>query len=480
MPVFQQVRAWIAVAVAIASVAACSGGDTPSAANQPPSAANEPAAPGLKVSPAWSTELRAMQVPLATDSGFAFYRFTPQRAFQVVSIDAETGEVRWSATASPSQIVGGEGLELAVSADKSRVIWMKPSKKYTDGLVSLTASDEETGKVAWSFGDGRLEVDSTPSLCRDDDAVCVIGRRKPGDRTSLMVLDADDGKLLQNRPLSAAEDFREVSDGLRDDGKRLVAVNQAGRQLWAKKYSDLFDGADVAPDFGWDIQLQQGTYVGSLGYRDASGDEEGTVDLRRTGDTAGISAKTGKTLWVRHGATVQCGPLQFLVDHPVRCSYKGSIVSENGAEDYEGLQVTVEGFDVVTGKATWTWKAGNVPALYEGGPGVTRIGTAQYAIKTAKGTTILDADEGPVDTVKGAGLDGWCNASNTAVPRADRQIAVFGEQGYTTNGWFPCRTNGQTLKQPPSAATFAVSVVGGIAVWTDKDGQVQGSKLTTT
>jgi hypothetical protein len=421
-----------------------------------------------------------MQVPLATESGFAFYRFTPQRTFQVVSLDAETGDVRWSAAASPSQIVGGEGLELAVTADRSRVLWMKPSRKYTDGLVSLTASDEETGKEAWSFGGGRLEVDSTPALCRDDDAVCVIGRRKPGDRTSLMVLDVRNGKLLQNRDLSAAEDFREVSDGLRDDGKRLVAVNQAGRQLWAKRYRDVFDGADVAPDFGWDIQLQQGTYVGSLGYRDASGPKKGTIDLRRTGDTAGFSARTGKTLWVRHGATVQCGPLQFLVDHPLRCSYKGSIVTRNGVDDYDGLQVTVEGFDVATGRTTWSWKAGDVPALYDGGPGVTRIGTAQYAVKTARGTTILDADEGPVDTVKGAGLDGWCDGSNTAVPRDNRQITAFGGQGYATSGWYPCRTNGQTLKQPPSAAAFAVAMVGDVAAWTDKDGQVQGSKLTTT
>jgi hypothetical protein len=82
--------------------------------------------------------------------------------------------------------------------------------------------------------------------------------------------------------------------------------------------------------------------------------------------------------------------------------------------------------------------------------------------------------------VQGAGLNGFCDGTNTAVPRGDRQITVFGDQGYTTTGWYPCRTNGQTLKQPPSAASFAVAVVGGVAAWTDKDGQVQGSKLTTT
>ena len=473
---FQQVRTWSVVVVAAVSVAACSSGKAPPETPAAPPGA-ESAGPALES--AWSTELRAMHVPAATGTGFAFYRFTPERNFEVVSLDAESGEVRWSAPASPSAILGGEGLSLAVAPDKKRVIWMKPSRKFTDGLVTLTASNEKTGGTAWSFGSAKLEVDSTPSLCRDGDAVCVVGRRKPGARTSLMVLDVDDGKLLQNRPLAAAANFRELSDGLRDDGTRFYGVNDSGKQLWSRTYADVFDGADVAPDFGWDIQLQQNRYVGSLGYRDAT-NRNGSLDLRRTGDTAGFSARTGKTLWVRHGATVQCGPLQFLVDHPLRCAYKGSIVIRNGVEDYDDLEVTVEGFDVATGRTTWTWKAGDVPALYTGGPGVTRIGTAQYAVKTAKGTTILDADEGPVDTVKGAGLDGWCDGSNTAVPREDRQVTVFGDQGYTTSGWYPCRTNGQTLKQPPSASAFAVAVVGGVAAWTDKNGQVQASRLTTT
>jgi hypothetical protein len=476
--VFQQVRALVAVVFATLSVVACTS-DEPSGTNlSPPGAeSGDENVVAQKLTPAWSTKLRSMQVPAATRTGFAFYRFTPERAFQVVSLDAKSGDVRWSAPASPSAVVGGEGLELIVAPDRERVVWMKPSRKYTDGLVTLTASDEKTGKAAWTFGAGRLQVDSTPSVCRDGEALCVVGRRTPGSRTSLMVLDLEKGKLLQNRPLAAAQVFRQLSDGLRDDGKRFVAVNQAGKQVWSRTYRDVF-GADVAPDFGWDIQLQQGRYVGSLGYRDVSG-AKGSVDLRKTGDTAGFSARTGETLWVKHGATVQCGPLRFLIDHPMRCSYKGSIVTRNGDDDYKNLEVTVEGFNVVTGKATWTWKAGDVPALYDGGPGVTRVGTAQYAVKTAQGTTILDADEGPVGTAPAGGLDGWCDGTTTAEPRADRQIAAFGEQGYTTSGWYPCRTNGQELKQPPSTASFAVSVVAGIAVWTDQDGQVKASKVTT-
>jgi hypothetical protein len=429
------------------------------------------------MAPAWSTSLKAMHVPAATGTGFAFYRFTPDRSFQVVSLDATSGRVRWEAPASPSAILGGEGLTLAVSPDRGNVFWLKPSKKFTDGLVTLTATDERTGRTAWSFGGGKLEVDSTPTVCRDGEALCVVGRRTPGARVSLMVLDIETGDLRQNRPLSAAENFRELSAGLRDDGRRFFAVNEAGRQLWSKTYSDVFDGADVAPDAGWDIQRQETRYVGSLGYRDATA-RDGSVDLRRTGDTAGFDARTGRTLWVKHGATVQCGTLQFLVDHPMRCSYKGSIVSRNGTEDFEDFSVTIEGFDTTTGKATWTWRAGNVPALYDGGPGVTRIGLAQYAVKSGKGTTIIDADQGPVGTAKGA-MDGWCDGSNTAVPRANRQIALFGgeEQGYATVGWYPCNTTGRTLEVPPNTASFATSTASGVAVWVNQDGEVQASIL---
>jgi hypothetical protein len=473
--VFQQVRTWSVVVVAAVSVAACSSGKAPPETPAAPPGA-ESAGPALES--AWSTELRAMHVPAATGTGFAFYRFTPERNFEVVSLDAESGEVRWSAPASPSAILGGEGLSLAVAPDKKRVIWMKPSRKFTDGLVTLTASNEKTGGTAWSFGAAKLEVDSTPSLCRDGDAVCVVGRRKPGARTSLMVLDVDDGKLLQNRPLAAAANFRELSDGLRDDGTRFYGVNDSGKQLWSRTYADVFDGADVAPDFGWDIQLQQNRYVGSLGYRDAT-NRNGSLDLRRTGDTAGFDARTGRTLWVKHNATVQCGSLQFLVDHPVRCSYQGRIVNRNGVDDFEKLEVTVEGFDTTTGRTTWKWRAGNVPALFHGGVGVTRIGLAQYAIKAGKDTTILDADNGPVGTAKGA-LNGWCDGSDTAVPRANRQIALFGEeQGYATAGWFPCTTTGDTLELPPNTSSFATATVGGVTVWTNEDGEVNAAKAAT-
>ena len=463
------------VIVAAVSMAACSSGKAPP---ETPGAlpGGQPAGPVMEA--AWSTELRAMHVPAATDTGFAFYRFTPERSFEVVSLDAQSGDVRWSAPASPSAILGGEGLNLAVAPGGSRVVWMKPSRKFTDGLVTLTASDEETGDTAWSFGSGKLEVDSTPSVCRDGDAVCVVGRRKPGARTSLMVLDVESGKLLQDRPLSAAANFRELSDGLRDDGKRFFGVNEAGKQLWSRTYADVFGGADVAPDFGWDIQLQQNRYVGSLGYRDAT-NRNGSLDLRRTGDTAGFDARTGRTLWVKHNATVQCGSLQFLIDHPVRCSYKGSIVTRNGVDDFRKLDVTVEGFDTTTGRTTWSWRAGNVPALFQGGVGVTRIGLAQYAIKAGRETTILDADNGPVDAAKGA-LDGWCDGSDTAVPRADRQIALFGEeQGYATAGWYPCTTTGDTLKLPPNTSSFATTTVAGIAVWTNKDGEVNATRVAS-
>lgn len=460
------------VAVAFLAAACSSGQAPPASPSRPPGA--ESAGPALEA--AWSTELRAMHVPAATGTGFAFYRFTPQRSFEVVSLDAQSGEVRWSAPASPSAILGGEGLSLAVAPDGERVIWMKPSRKFTDGLVTLTASDERTGDTAWSFGAGKLEIDSTPSVCRDGDAVCVVGKRKPGARVSLMTLDVESGKLLQDKPLEAAANFRELSDGLRDDGRRFFGVSESGKQLWSKPYADVFGGADVAPDFGWDIQLQQTRYVGSLGYRDATA-RDGSLDLRRTGDTAGFDARTGRTLWVKHNSTVQCGSLQFLVDHPVRCTYSGRIVTRNGVDDYEKFSVTVEGFDTATGRTTWTWRAGNVPALFEGGVGVTRIGLAQYAVKAGRSTTILDADNGPVGTAKGA-LKGWCDGSNTAVPRANRQIALFGEdQGYATVGWYPCTTIGDTLDGPPNTASFATSTVAGVAVWTNENGEVNATRV---
>ena len=64
------------------------------------------------------------------------------------------------------------------------------------------------------------------------------------------------------------------------------------------------------------------------------------------------------------------------------------------------------------------------------------------------------------------------------MPRANRQIALFGdeEQGYATAGWFPCTTTGDTLDLPPTTSSFATSTVGGVTVWTNENGEVSAAK----
>jgi hypothetical protein len=470
---------WLAAltAVLILSLTACtSDKDHPP---QPPASA-APSQPA----PAWATKVHSMQLPLSTKTGFAFYAFTAAKTFEVVSLDGETGRVRWRSPASPSSIVGGIVMSVNISPDKSRVIWLRPGRSKSAGEVTLAAADEASGSIAWTFGDGRLNLDTFPYACDNDRAICLLGRRTAGSAITEMSLDIQSGKLLADRKLTSVETLREVGEGLREDGPNLIAVSAAHKQLWSRNTYQAFGKVVVNPDYGWNFKQKNGIWVGSLGYLSAEHVVEldrGTkfsVNLAREWATAGLDAKTGRTIWTKPTTKVGCGSIEFDIDHPVVCAYKGTkmvtgIGDHRANVTYKGLDVTVQGIDITTGKATWSWHAGAIQGLYDG-KNVVRLDDSHYAVPVKGKTRLLGLDHGPSELTSAP--VGWCDGSNGVLPSAEAKIVSY-DAGYRTAALYPCTSTNKPVDVAPNAPKFVGTPVNGVLAWADRDGNVRATRM---
>jgi hypothetical protein len=111
-------------------------------------------------------------------------------------------------------------------------------------------------------------------------------------------------------------------------------------------------GANADPDYGWNIQLRDGRYVGSLGRVRSSGEPATTrIKIRDLAVTVALDAMTGRTLWTRPRSSVFCGQLRFDLAHPVVCDGTGR--SERRRHERHGTYITLAGIDPATGKNRW-------------------------------------------------------------------------------------------------------------------------------
>jgi hypothetical protein len=420
-----------------------------------------------------------MQIPAGTRSGFAFYAFSPAKDFEVVSVDAKTGQTRWRAAASPSTVATGVAMNVVVPTGGRSVVCMQPGASYSEGEVSLVSSDEATGRVVWSFGNGTLLLSTPPSSCQSGRSVCFDGRPGLGQPSEHFTVDASSGSVRSEVPLKGADFFREVGDGLRDDGQgHLVAVDANGKVLWARSFSQVFDGEDVGLT-AYDFTKQGTTYLGSLGYANYQVQTSGTVntlDLANSGATAEFDVRTGRTLWVRPRYSIDCGPFVFSIDHPAMCRFTGVKTWHTGdaLATFKDFGLTLEGFDLKTGRKTWSWTTKD-PDFFDTGK-VVRIDDTHYAVTLDHTNVVIDLSAG-ARRANISELSGWCDAGAVVTPRADHMIDVYQGYGYASEGWSPCQAGKGALDVAPNAPSFAGDVVDGVLAWVDPNGLVKASRI---
>ena len=116
--------------------------------------------------------------------GAGISAFQRKEAFTPFHSVLENTAMKWINTRFPEQLYDqvtaaanaqertfGIVMRVNISPDKSRVIWLQPGRSKSAGEVTLAVADEANGSIAWTFGDGRLKLDTFPYACNNDRAI---------------------------------------------------------------------------------------------------------------------------------------------------------------------------------------------------------------------------------------------------------------------------------------------------------------------
>jgi hypothetical protein len=266
---------------------------------------------------------------------------------------------------------------------------------------------------------------------------------------------------------------------MRLSGQRQVSpalgLIREGKLVWRVPASAAFPPG-FSSDNGWSWRLfaDQQVLVGSIYGEPTTIDQAYIRDLARGAATAGFSASTGEVLWRDPGSSFQCpyGKTQY----PVRCRARGISTYRLGAgSSFEGLHVTVEGFDILTGKTTWSVPMGGAEVLVGGGTEPAIAGPSQLVLQGPAGPVVLDYATGAA-TRPAADATFWCMT---------RVKYEYSRPSQTRDGTWShsrpggllatiCDSRGRTATELPSApATFATGArIGSHIVVATQDGYV--------
>lgn len=428
--------------------------------------------------PVWSAAVRPVEPPVAVADGFAMTAFAADRSFEVVSVAAADGRIRWRAPASPSRVDHGVGLSVETVDAGRAVVWMAPGRVYTAGDVSVVAADAATGARRWSYGGGRLQLHIAPFACREDTAVCFLVYPQGTTNPRAVILDAGSGRVLSDRPAPFEGAVRSLAQGLYDAGTELAAVDEQGQLKWHRPAAAAF-GAPVDPNFGWTIKLVDGRYVGTLGRvrSTAPAADAAPVPVQDLAATAALDAATGRTIWTRPRDSAFCGQLQFDAEHPVLCTSTGQARISDKLPSVTDLDVTLNGVDLATGRNRWTARLGDVPGLWRAGPEVLRVDDTTYTIRAPQSLVRLDLDRG---VQPGPAPDtGWCSIEATVTPRQNvRGVNPDEVVAYQADQWSPCRLGGETVDAPAGPARFAGATVDKVFAFVGRAGNLKAIRTS--
>jgi hypothetical protein len=359
-----------AVAVA-ATAAACTSSRTPA----PSSSTSAGASPATLV---WRQELRAIGQPQVVD-GVAVVDAVERGDLRVVALDAATGKRLWSDGTSAGDVV--PGIPVAPSTVEGKnghhyVAYYRrdPSRNLSARLV---VADLRTGKPLVVTPPAFFTT--SVGSCDDDVDVCVTRSDLEPYVEKAVRLDLAKRRFVPE-PDDAPTGSRDIGYGLlqsETEGPTTLSVRDGTRLRWEHPLKQLFPGGQT-PDGGWSIHLDEKAqvYVVSIasGPRMLGKRENVTTALV----TAGLDAKTGKRLWLEPGTWWQCHGDLMSYDadqkpYPVRCRYTGTVQRPGSPRLSD---VKVEGFDVRTGRTTWSVDAGPLTALSGGEKTVGTVGRA--------------------------------------------------------------------------------------------------------
>jgi hypothetical protein len=426
--------------------------------------------------PVWvNSDLRPLGQPIAIGSVVVGIVIDDRDQLFVVAIDPATGNERWRQQTAPSVIAREVELR-AVPISGAAVAYLRPKSqafgaRATGGYAELVIADARTGQdLAESppavFG-------SLPYPCGNARDACSVSRAVHQSSAHHHRLEVATGAWLEQREELPQQARMLDGDGLLDLGDRpddALGWLRDGKLRWRAPVRAAFP-AGFSSDHGWEWSLYdaQRAIVGSLGGAPVTSDGTRVYDLSRTQATAGLSEDTGAVLWRDSGSFIGCHLGARSAGCPVRCRSRGVLsVSPDERGSVKDLEVTVEGFEPMTGETTWSVAMGPVEALAVPSQAAIAVaGPAQVVVTGAAGPVVLDYAVGSV-TAPDPGETFWCMTTiHYELPR--ERLSSDGVLADTrTGGQFAaiCDSQGRpSTLLPGMTATLGASVqVGNYAV----------------
>ena len=446
--------------------------------------------PARKTATGWiRSDLKPVSQPVAAGGRFVLYVGTAT-GLHLVGLDPADGRTVWDRPASASATTPGVQPALAVIG--GRVVYFESAG--TDQIAQLTGLDPATGAVAWQGNDDYFA--DWPGPCFDDaTSVCTTGT-EGGNSTLALRYSGATGAKKSAAALPGGQSGREIAAGLFDTGARnpdVVAATSKGSLTWQKDLSTIFPGPGYSTDNGWNIDRASalGLYVGSVGGPHPSSSKGVfTADLTKS-QTAGFRIADGGAVWDDPGSEYECnyvpcpgqsnatGSSGGAPAAGVRARLTGTLSGPEGKTPTwsAGGKGVLEGFDLSTGKTTWTFDAGRSMSLIDGTtPPKDGADTVIYP-SSSGGYVELDLANGHHRSVAVTAA-GWCTSSTKykVTPPFDagngHKISDYVGQDAT----FPCTPDHKATKVPATVPDWVGSTASGLVAWSGAS-SVQAARI---
>ena len=323
----------------------------------------------------------------------------------VVAIDPATGNLRWRHEMSASWIT--PGVELAVTRiDDGHIAYLQPGRRMGND-AKLVIADAATGRA---LATSPTAIFSSPPYACGQDA-CALARTGRGTTATAAIVRLGVGAYREEAELPRGARFLETPS-LFDVGDRpgnTLAWMHDGAIQWRVPVSAAFP-PEFSSDYGWawhefaDAHVIAGSVYSPPAPRTPDGQQR--TEIAQTAATAGLVKDTGEVLWRDSGSSFEChlGSLSY----PVRCRRSGVATRmDEGPISYEGLDMTMEGFEPTTGKVTWSVPLGPAHGLIEYETPRLVAGASKVVLSGLNGPIVLDYATGQVTTPV-AGAVFWC------------------------------------------------------------------------
>jgi hypothetical protein len=323
----------------------------------------------------------------------------------VVGIDPTTGHELWHRPATPGAVTPGVVVHIAkVGANK--VAYFRPVA-HPNFAAQLVVADARSGRdlavspPAW--------FTAYPFACMNDQDACVLSADPSIGKVHAFRLEVTTGKYLVDSPDLPLNARLLDEPGMIDLGDRpgnTLGWLRDGKLQWSVPVSAAFPPG-FSSDNGWTWHLftEQHVVVGSVYGRPLAISPRYVLDLERAA-TAGLSEETGEVRWRDLGSSLQCHLGKY--EYPVRCRQRGIGAWQHGhPASFDGVDVTVEGYDPVTGATTWSVPMGPAVSLADSSVSIPIAGPTETVVDRPAGPIVLDYATGNVTPLRD-GATFWC------------------------------------------------------------------------